>query len=884
MTTNQLMLGATPSTTSDPYFSNVVLLMQGGGTVGGGTQPIVDSSTNNYSFNTNVLPQGSFAPYGESWSVYFKTSTTDYINTASSAVFAFGTGNFTIEGWVNYSGVTAVNQALVCMRAQPTSYSNYVAINSSGYIQWSNGTTWRVATTVTPVNTWTHFAVVRSSGTLTIYINGVASGSFSETINISGNRPCFIGGSDDSAFRDVLNGYLSNIRVNNTALYTSAFVPSTTPLQAVSGTVLLTCQSNQFIDNSPNNFTITQTGSPKIQTACPFSNASLPTPYYSGWFDGTGDYLTFPQNAAFNFSSNSFTIECWVYFNNTTGTQPVFALDTTSYPAVLIQSESGIIKAYATSASTSWDMLNGTTFGSVTAGKWYHLALTRSGTTFRTFLNGSLVTTVASTSVPIENQGNAGRVGTSDLANYINGCISNFRIVNGTALYTSNFTPSTTPLTAVSGTVLLTCQSSQFIDNSSNNFTITVNGNAQPKIISPFTPTYITNQTYSPSIFGGSGLFVTAQQNYLQRNISSTTDGMYLQGTTYSLEAWVNMTSTTGIQVVYGSCASNVTNFGQQTLTVENGVPKFSVRPTTGGTLTTISGGTVTANVWTHLAVVVNAGSGRLYVNGQQVGSTTTITAATFTPTRIGIGMYGNLFTTGITYFSGYMSDIRVVQGVAIYKGNFAPQNAPLTAISGTGALLNFSSAAIYDNSRKNDWYAYTGSVISSTSKFGTSSIYMPAGLVRTWYAPLLMLGTTDFTIEGWINRSASPTIQGVLAKGAYNSTGWEITSTPKLRFTFTTTNITGTTDMAADTWYHFAVVRSGTAVGNVKLYLNGNLEATSSTAVTTNFNQTDQFEFGSNRGSTNDLTGYLDNVRITAGIARYTSSFTPPTAPFPSF
>jgi hypothetical protein len=83
----------------------------------------------------------------------------------------------------------------------------------------------------------------------------------------------------------------------------------------------------------------------------------------------------------------------------------------------------------------------------------------------------------------------AGKVGSTVPYNPLTGYISNLRVVAGTALYTSAFTPSTTPLTAVSGTSLLTCQSNRFIDNSSNAFTITRNGDVSVQRFSPFAPT-----------------------------------------------------------------------------------------------------------------------------------------------------------------------------------------------------------------------------------------------------------------------------------------------------------------------------------------------------------------------------------------------------------
>jgi hypothetical protein len=72
--------------------------------------------------------------------------------------------------------------------------------------------------------------------------------------------------------------------------------------------------------------------------------------------------------------------------------------------------------------------------------------------------------------------------------NYFNGYISNLRIVDGTAVYTSAFTPSTAPLTAISGTALLTLQGPEpFIDNSGNSLAIAQLGNVKAQNFGPFT-------------------------------------------------------------------------------------------------------------------------------------------------------------------------------------------------------------------------------------------------------------------------------------------------------------------------------------------------------------------------------------------------------------
>jgi len=191
----------------------------------------------------------------------------------------------------------------------------------------------------------------------------------------------------------------------------------------------------------------------------------------SVYFDGTGDYISAPANAAFDFGTGDFTVEFWLNQNSVTGAQTLLDINYGTAPSCTLQPSNGTMNFYTNGTSTS-------IASSVadTAGVWRHYAIVRSGTTITMYRNGVSVGS-ATYSGNVGNSSAIVYVGGSPGGGgyYINGYISNFRIVKGTAVYTSAFTPPTAPLTAISGTSLLTCQApNATADNSSNAFTITV--------------------------------------------------------------------------------------------------------------------------------------------------------------------------------------------------------------------------------------------------------------------------------------------------------------------------------------------------------------------------------------------------------------------------
>lgn len=236
--------------TTDPYFPYVTALLPGDGTNGAQNNTFTDQSTNAFSITKNGnTTQGTFSPYGDNWSNYFD-GTGDYLTAPSNIAFALGTGDFTVEYWFYLTVMQ--DSAFWGIGTSTTSTGVMFRLDNPGtsFNFYNNGDNLFTGAGVS-ANTWYHLAVVRSSNTLKVYVNGTQyGGSLANSTNIA-QDVFYIGGAKVGATvpYNPMNGYISNLRVvKGTAVYTSNFTPSTTTLAALANTQLLTCQSNRFVD------------------------------------------------------------------------------------------------------------------------------------------------------------------------------------------------------------------------------------------------------------------------------------------------------------------------------------------------------------------------------------------------------------------------------------------------------------------------------------------------------------------------------------------------------------------------------------------------------------------------------------------------------------
>lgn len=179
------------------------------------------------------------------------------------------------------------------------------------------------------------------------------------------------------------------------------------------------------------------------------------------------------------------------------------------------------------------------------------------------------------------------------------------------------------------------------------------------------------------------------------------------------------------------------------------------------------------------------------------------------------------------------------------------------------------------------------GSAVLSTAqkKWGASSIYMPGNGSRFECAGWIgsQLGAGDFTIEFWfyLPTAASNGDQWFLSVGSFGAAGtWRVAKNNTQGISLSGVADGSGSGVPFDQWYHVAICRVGTAV---TIYRNGVSWASGTSA--TNFNDAGTFRVGSHPSDNPGVRpSYIDDLRITKGIARYTANFTPPTAAFPNY
>jgi len=646
---------AAPAT--DPYWTSVQLLQNFDNNTA-----FTDSSSNNFRITVNGAPTPNYrTPFsGSGNSMYFSGSGAAWLSMPASSAWDLGTGNFTFECWVyvtnfsvNFGGympiVTWDTGSFKTFRVRPTAmnFETNVPTNQSFNANWPSTMT---------TDQWYHVALVRSnSTTVTAYLNGVAGGpvtigattGFGNATNVMN-----VGYKSDPGY---WWGYMSNWRlVKGTAVYTSNFTPSTTPLTAISGTsgllnftnLGLNNQFQTFPDYGPYVLNPTFISSITYSSLSPFGN-QYPGSYY---FPATATNLNVASNAVFNYGAGDFTIECWFRVIAVGSTQYIIDQRNNgaapNFNATIYLTSGGTVNYYSNGA----DRITGAT--TVTAGVWYHVAACRASSTTRLFLNGvQQGSNYSDGNTYVQTRAGFGFNANTTNSNSLNGYLSNIRLSKGFAYYTSNFTPSTVPLTSsLTYTSLLL----------SNNTVPDLSNAGQSIVMRAVANTYVTT---SQAKFGTQSLRNQGTGGQFVQTTPVSTNLQFGTGD-FTVECWVYRDATGATHTLM----SKGSNTGPTGWVFQINSSNQLLWISGGSTLKT-STTAIAATTWTYVAVTRSGTTCYMFINGTQEGSTFT-DSANYNQTDI---LYLGADRLASNNLVGFLDDARITVGVCRYTGTFSP-------------------------------------------------------------------------------------------------------------------------------------------------------------------------------------------------------------------
>ena len=642
-----------------------------------------------------------------------------------------------------------------------------------------------------------------------------------------------------------------------------------------------TSDNNNITDASANSHTITVNGDAHAGTFSPYRSGG-----YSLYFDGTGgDYVRSPTHADFGFSTDDFTIECWYYPVSKAQNYPRiwhFGPYWSNADSLCFQDRHNTWSTtFSLVAFSGGEILNSTT--TVENNTWYHLTVERSGTAITLYVNGvaedtynigtSQFITSSTSYVTLGNVSDGGNLSESQAHGYIR----DFRYVKGAAIYNGNFTPTTEPLAEVTNTKLFTAHLPYIIDGS-NNHSFTIAGTPYTKPFSPY-----DYDEYSATDHGGS-VYFDGTGDYLLINNPPT-----LGANDWTFETWYYSASVplSSHNVLLSQGPGNNTLVSSFSIS-NTGEIWIQTYNTTNVVLYNTAAGIINGGMWNHIVLThdydgSSGGTYKIYANGNQVGNVSYTSgyhwnSGGISGTPLAIAQYRyNTQANGACYFSDWK-----ISNSVTYSSNFTPPTAPLSS-SGAELHIKGTDASIIDKSQGSNLKLIGNTTGSTTQvKFaGSKSMYFDGTTDYIISQEPVLLGTQDFTAECWVYYQSGLELMG--NRNVSDSGGFSVrmTSTSLTVGNSSGTGFgsvfSGTTSSLTNAWHHIAVSRSS---GVTKIYVDGSSIASYSSTI--NFSLSNPFVIGyaySNGSGADSIQGYIQDFRITKGLARYTANFTPPAA-----
>ena len=663
---------------TDPDFSLVTALFHFDGDENGTNYNAVNSSTVSgaptlVNRSGGQMFQGTFSPFSQDegkWSVSFD-GTDDYLGIASSSDFALGSGDFTLEAFVfqnNEAGSGNTSHNIINKWNNTGNLKSYFLriTESSGQklqFYWStdgNSNNYITSNDSLSVGQWHHVAVVNNGGTLTLFVDGTAQSSTGTAGTLyTSSAQIQIGRTAADSGSQYFDGFISNARiVKGSALYTgSSYTVPTTTLTAVTNTKLLICCSNRFRDKSTSAHTITFGSLPKIQPFSPFAPSAAYDPAVNGGsaYFAVGSAQQYVANVI-PYNSSTWTAEAWVYMTDinvgSTYSIPVpFHLTGTIGASVRMQF------GFNSSRNLQLRWWNGSVVNYCTGddvipfNAWHHIAISVNSNTIKMFNNGheqSLSgTTTLNNRVSSDNDYTSWGGGIHTYS-YWDGYISNLRIQNGTATYSSSFSPPTAPVENTSTSqVLVNYTSSNAFDSSRK-----VNSRMVGSCVTKTSPKKFG--TGSLDIYGSTG-------SRLDTYSSDITYYDILNAGKFTVEFWLYVDN---YHASYSDIVGRFNGVSAGWLIYQNG--SYIEAYINGLQLQIARPSTAT---WTHFALTRDGTTTRFFKDGVSGATSTSSVGADQTSYFLAFG--GD--ATGRNGLDGYVDEFRLTYGKARYTSNFSP-------------------------------------------------------------------------------------------------------------------------------------------------------------------------------------------------------------------
>jgi len=402
-----------------------------------------------------------------------------YVYAADSDDWHFD-GNFTIDLWVRHSSLpsSGSHQMYISQHVNTSTHWNFRISNIGGsyYLKYefvNSGSAvisfYSSAITIT-TGAWHHVALVRNGSTWNIYYDGVDVGGCTDADSLVNLASALYVGSWGASGGYYLYGWVDEVRISKgIARWTEGFTPPTDAYwieadtitdaltthdeasgdqddaEVDSSTVLLLHgegedASTTIIDSSPSHKTVTAKGNAQIDTAQKvLGSASI-------LFDGT-DYVSLADSDDWYFSGD-FTIDFRIRFASLpSASQYMHIMGQVESASkrwyIYIYNNAGTYRLHYTAGDNSNTIAFSRSFSSLDVNTWYHLAITRAGSSFKLFVNGAQMSTEYTSSLFIVNISAQLWLGGVSGQTYLNGWLDEVRLIKGKAIWTASFTVPT---------------------------------------------------------------------------------------------------------------------------------------------------------------------------------------------------------------------------------------------------------------------------------------------------------------------------------------------------------------------------------------------------------------------------------------------------------